>query len=144
MKSESMKIKPIHIFSLLCLAFLIFSFGIYLKPITAKTSGNVNVSKASEGRLIWQKYNCQACHQLYGLGGYLGPDLTNEYSKFNGNHAALKAMFQGGLKQMPKFDLNEQEEDLLIEFLKQCDESGNADPRNYKIFTNGMIEQNGR
>ncbi len=35
---------------------------------------------AAAGKLLYQKYNCQACHQIYGLGGYMGPDLTNVYS----------------------------------------------------------------
>lgn len=139
-----MKIKSVHIFSLLAVAFLVFSFSIYLRPLGVKKVGGYNTAKATHGRLIWQKYNCHICHQLYGLGGYLGPDLTNVYSKFNGNNAALKIMLNGEMKQMPKFDFKPNEEELLIEFLKYVDASGNADPRNYKLLNNGMIEQNGR
>lgn len=139
-----MKIKPIHIFSLLCIGFLLFSFSIYLRPLKVENYNDVDVDKAAEGRLVWQKYNCQSCHQLYGLGGYLGPDLTNEYSKFSGNHEVLKAFFRGGFKQMPTFSLTQKEEDMLIEFLKETDASGNGDPRNYKLLNDGMIEQNGR
>lgn len=139
-----MKIKPLHVFSLLCIGFLIFSFSIYMRPLSVKKVEGIKVEKAAEGRLVWQKYNCQSCHQLYGLGGYLGPDLTNEYSKFSGNHEVLKAFFKGGFKQMPTFSLTKNEEDLLIEFLKETDASGNGDPRNYKLLNDGMIEQNGR
>ena len=139
-----MKIKPIHVFVLLCIAFLIFSLSIYLRPLSVTKYEGVNITKAGEGRLIWQKYNCQCCHQLYGLGGYLGPDLTNEYSKFSGNEDVLKAFFKGGFKQMPSYKLTPNEEELLIEFLKETDASGNSDPRNYKLLKDGMIEQNGR
>lgn len=139
-----MKLKPIHIFIALCCAFLIFSFSIYLRPLSVTEYKGIDKNKAAEGRLIWQKYNCQCCHQLYGLGGYLGPDLTNEYSKFSGNEAVLKAFFKGGFKQMPIFHLNQNEEKLLMEFLKETDASGNGDPRNYKLLNDGMIEQNGR
>ena len=139
-----MKIKVRHIFSLLCLAFLMFSLRIYVYPLKKLKAQEFNKVSAVEGRLVWQKYNCQCCHQLYGLGGYLGPDLTNEYSKFQGNEDILKALFKGGMKQMPAFNLSKTEENFLIEFLKQTDASGNANPRNYSIHKNGMIEQNER
>lgn len=139
-----MKIKPLHVFILLCSAFLVFSFSIYLRPLKIQNFEGVKNKQAAEGRLVWQKYNCQSCHQLYGLGGYLGPDLTNEYSKFAGNHNILKAFIRGGFKQMPSYSLSIEEEDLLIEFLKSTDASGNGDPRNYKLLKNGMIEQHGR
>ena len=32
--------------------------------------------EAITGKVLYQKYNCTACHQIYGLGGFLGPDLT--------------------------------------------------------------------
>ncbi|MCH7870146.1 MAG: c-type cytochrome, partial [Planctomycetes bacterium] len=32
---------------------------------------------AKSGLAIWRENNCQACHQIYGYGGFLGPDLTN-------------------------------------------------------------------
>lgn len=139
-----MKIKPLYVFILLCSAFLIFSFSIYLRPLNIQNFKGVNKTQAAEGRLIWQKYNCQSCHQLYGLGGYLGPDLTNEYSKFSGNHEVLKAFFRGGFKQMPDYNLSNREAELLIEFLKDTDASGNGDPRNYRMLKDGMIEQNGK
>jgi nitric oxide reductase subunit C len=143
-----MKINKRHIstliFLFLCLAFLIFSIAIYLKPAQIETYYKTEVSKASEGRIIWQKYNCHVCHQLYGLGGYLGPDLTNVYQKHKGNPEVLRHLFKGGMKQMPVFNLSEKEEDLLIAFLKSTDESGIADPRNFKKLSNGMIEQHGK
>ena len=139
-----MKIKPLYVFILLCSAFLIFSFSIYLRPLNIQNFKGVNKTQAAEGRLIWQKYNCQSCHQLYGLGGYLGPDLTNEYSKFSGNHEVLKAFFRGGFKQMPDYNLSNREAELLIDFLKDTDASWNGDPRNYRMLKDGMIEQNGK
>lgn len=139
-----MKIKPIHVFITLCVMFLSYSFVIYLTPLNIEEFSEFDKIKAAEGRMVFQKYNCQSCHQLYGLGGHLGPDLTNEYSRLNGNAAALRIYFKGGMKQMPKFNLTSKEEDALIEFLKSTDASGSADPRTFKRLSNGMTEQNGR
>lgn len=146
-----MKVRPIYIFSFLCLAFLAYSFGIYFSGndnfniqkktnINLKNSKNSEIKLSSKGKLIWQKYNCQSCHQIYSLGGYLGPDLTNVYSKYNKNEDVLKHFFKGGTKQMPIFDLNEFEEKCLLSFFRVLDETGKSDPRTFKILTNGMIE----
>lgn len=132
--------KPIAVFVLLCISFLFFSISIYVKPLENTATAQEQQNFAL-GRSIWQNKNCQSCHQIYGLGGYLGPDLTNEYSKLNGNEAALKHFFKGGIKQMPRFELTAQEEAALIYFLKEIDKSGSADPRTFIKHKNGMITQ---
>lgn len=140
-------VKPrqaLFVFVTLSILFVIYSFSIYWQPKTVQRVLDFDTVKASEGRIIFQKYNCQSCHQFYGLGGHLGPDLTNEYSRLNGNEAALRIYFQGGMKQMPKFDLTTEEEDALIEFLKSTDASGRADPRTFKRLRNGMTQQDER
>ncbi len=105
----------------------------------------MNSSKeAISGRIVWQKYNCQSCHQLYSLGGYLGPALTNIMSQPGKGEVWVRAMLQVGPKQMPQFHLTEVETEELIAFLKSTDSSGVADPRNFKTSASGMIESNGR
>lgn len=96
---------------------------------------------AANGRLVWQKYNCQTCHQLYGLGGYLGPDLTNIMSVKGKGVTVLKAMIASGTKQMPAYHLNETEVNNLMEFLKSVDASGVADPRSFQTNSYLIIEQ---
>ncbi len=137
-----MIIKPIRIFLILCLLFLSYSYCIYFKPLSIKSTSNFNIHKASAGRLVWQKYNCQSCHQLYSLGGYLGPDLTNIISQPNKGEVFIKAMLVSGIKQMPSFHLSPNEMNLLLEFLKSVDASGSSDPRKWKVNTIGMIEKN--
>ena len=136
-----MKLKPIHVFLFLCALFLVYSFSIYLTPINEKFKTSFDIKTASEGRLVWQKYNCQSCHQLYGLGGYLGPDLTNIYSVKGKGELWIKALLKSGTTQMPSFQLTLEEETKLIEFLKSTDASGLADPRQFNIKSNGMIER---
>jgi len=139
-----MKIKPLHILLTLSILFLAYSISIYVEPMRESSTHSFNTKKALEGRLVWQKYNCHTCHQLYNLGGYLGPDLTNVYSKYKGDTSILKAFFNGGIRQMPIFEMTEKEKDLLIEFLKSTDASGSADPRKLKPLSNGMTQPYGR
>lgn len=133
--------KPIHLFFALCFLFLIYTLSIYLTPLTVAKTSVIDTEKAVEGRLIWQKYNCQSCHQLYGLGGYLGPDLTNVVSNPKKGEMMIKQILKYGVKQMPAYNMPDKDYKCLIEFLKSADASGLADPRKYNISKTGMINQ---
>ncbi|MBK7310206.1 MAG: cytochrome c [Sphingobacteriaceae bacterium] len=137
-----MRSKPIYIFLFLCISFLIYSFSIYLKPLSVKEDPRFDKKKASEGRLVWQAYNCQSCHQLYSLGGYLGPDLTNIISNPYKGEQFVRTMIKAGVKQMPSFNLADNEMNSLIEFLRSTDASGRADVRQFNVNSLGVIEQN--
>jgi nitric oxide reductase subunit C len=128
--------QKIIIASLLTVSFLFYSFYIY-SSLPAKN--NVINEETSNGKLVWQKYNCNACHQVYGLGGYLGPDLTNTYSLRG--PAYIKAFLISGTAVMPDFHLQEKEINEILAYLKNIDASGNSDPRHFTIKYNGTIEQ---
>ena len=116
-------------------AYLIYSFTLY----TSLPVKQCIVDKRAEnGKLVWQKYNCNACHQLYGLGGYLGPDLTNVYSKRS--EAFIKAFLKNGTTAMPNFNINDYEMDCLLKYFNTIDNSGKSDPRNFRINNDGTIE----
>lgn len=112
---------------------LILLFGGYTAWIYAHLPmGTQPLSALSDkGKMIWQDKNCGACHQIYGLGGYLGPDLTNEFSRRGPDY--IKAFVVSGTASMPKFNLSEDELNALISYLKAIDKSGSSDPRNFKI-----------
>ncbi len=135
-----MKLNTTHLFIILCFTFLVYSFRIYLIPLSICADANFKKENASEGRIVWQKNNCQSCHQLYGLGGYLGPDLTNIFSNPQKGEMFIRAMIKSGVKQMPACNLSETDMNNLVEFLKSTDASGNADPRNFIKTNIGMIE----
>ena len=137
-----MKLNATYIFIALNLLFLLFSFSIYLQPLNAAGNKEEDKEKVAAGRLVWQKYNCQSCHQLYGLGGYLGPDLTNIISNKSKGEIVVRALLPVGVKQMPAFNLSDNETDLMISFLKATDASGIADPRNFSTNPYGMIKEN--
>ena len=71
--------------------------------------------------MLFQKYNCTACHQLYGLGGYLGPELTTVWSNIYGGEALIKAFLRNGSVRMPNFNLKTEEIEDIISFLKYVD-----------------------
>ncbi len=137
----NMTLRPLHSFSFLSVVFLAFSLSIYLKPAFSLPTIDIAKPEASKGRLTWQKYNCQSCHQLYGLGGYLGPDLTNVYAAPNKGEPLIRAMLQIGIPPMPSFNLPEEEIALLVAFLKETNASGTADPRMFLILSNGMTQR---
>lgn len=126
----------IGVLGILIFGFLFYSFFLYSAiPIKATV---VN-KETAQGKILWQQYNCNSCHQIYGLGGYLGPDLTNVYSRRGQEY--IKAFLKNGTNVMPNFHLPENEITDLLAFLKNIDASGKSDPRTYTINKNGTIFQ---
>ena len=117
------------------LAFLMYSFAVYRAP-HEMTPGPTDALLA--GKKIWQSKNCGACHQLYGQGGFLGPDITNVYSTKGPEY--IKAFVKAGTPVMPSFKLSDAEIESLISFLQHTDASGVSDPRIFKYNWNGTIE----
>lgn len=111
-----------------------YSLHLYMSPAG---TGKLTV-KAEKGKQVWQASNCHTCHQLYGLGGYLGPDLTNVYQR--GGPAYIKAMVTVGSRSMPAYAMSNQDLQSLVAFLEEVDRSGSADPADYEIQPGGMIK----
>jgi nitric oxide reductase subunit C len=134
--------KPIYFFLPLVCAFAIFSFRIYSTPIPNQPQFDESTKgQIAKGKLVYQKYNCQSCHQIYGLGGYLGPDLTNCMKEGRNGELLIKTLTQVGTTQMPSFPITETEMENLIAFFKALDQTGNSDPRHFIVSSNGMIAE---
>jgi len=112
-----MNYRRIAFFTIVVLASL-YSYMVY----TGGTDSELLSDKAAEGKLLWQEYNCQACHQLYGLGGYMGPDLTNEI-KLKGREYPKFFIMQGSAK-MPNLHLKPEETNDIVEYLVCLNNSG--------------------
>ena len=124
------------IITVLMAAFL--SYSIYLYSALPVKPQPLN-KEADSGKLTWQKYNCNACHQVYGLGGYLGPDITNIYSARGA--AYIRAFLKTGTTIMPDFRLSEKEINDLTSFMQAIDASGKSDPKTFTLHDDGTIEQ---
>ena len=111
-------------FKVLITLFTLFSFYtafVYTKA-TAGATFTMN-DDAFKGKMLYQTFNCTACHQLYGLGGYLGPELTSAYSQKAQNDAYFSAILKNGTVRMPDFNLSDKEVNQVIEYLKYIDQT---------------------
>jgi nitric oxide reductase subunit C len=78
------------------------------------------------GKHIWETRNCIGCHTLLGEGAYFAPELGNVYKRRGPEF--IKAWIQGqptgvpGRRQMPQFNLNDQQLDDVVNFLKWTSE----------------------
>lgn len=136
MSSDKFKL---GILGVLTVSFLLYSFGLYANEPDVGVEKVAEGSLEEQGKMLWQQKNCTSCHQLYGLGGHLGPDLTNVSSERTPEY--IEAFLKSGTNVMPNFNLNEQEIEALKAFLKTVDESGKGDPRTFKLNLDGTISQ---
>jgi nitric oxide reductase subunit C len=95
---------------------------------------------AIEGEILWQNNNCVSCHQFYGLGGYLGPDLTNVISHKSKGPKYVRAFINSGVKSMPKFEFSEEEKENIVQFLTYVDKTGIYPNYKAKFKKNGWVE----
>lgn len=86
---------------------------------------------AVRGRNLMQEKNCYACHQIFGMGGFMGSDLTNAYSARGKDF--LFAKIKWGDRKMPDFKLEDKEVYDIIEFLKAADLCGVSPARGLPV-----------
>lgn len=101
--------------------------------VLPKRDHRENITPAVErGKMVWEKNNCIGCHTLLGEGAYYAPELGNVYKRRGGEF--VKAWIQsrpvegspGNRRQMPQFNLTEQELDDMVAFLKWTSEINTA------------------
>jgi nitric oxide reductase subunit C len=110
------------LFITLFTGYLVYSTIIYSKGTESRVQlTGQQAAEVIKGKLLFEKYNCTACHQLYGLGGYLGPELTTAYSDPKRGEIFMKAFLQSGGQRMPDFHFKPDEVASIISFLKYVD-----------------------
>lgn len=75
--------------------------------------------EAVEGRKLFHDGSCQVCHQLWGQGGFLGPDLTNSASRVD--ETRLASLLTVGSGQMPAYDFSAEQIAQMRAFLDEID-----------------------
>lgn len=131
---------PSILFGIWFCLFSAFSFLVYTSG-TQSREESVEMSRmALQGKLLWQEYNCTACHQIYGLGGYMGPDLTNIISTKGKGELYTKVIIQYGAGAMPNFKFSEDEANALVAYLKYVDSTGQFPPEAIKNTWYGSFD----
>lgn len=95
-------------------AYLLYSSWVYTQ---GTDTTKLMSASAENGKKIWQEGNCQNCHQLFGLGGYMGPDLTTVTADKNRGAAYAKAIILSGGNRMPNYHFKENEAEDIVAFL---------------------------
>ncbi len=80
------------------------------------------------GLRIWRENNCQACHQIYGFGGFLGPDLTNRVTDQTPDQQ-LSRILTAGSRKMPAFNFAPDDQRAIMAFLRAVNRTGRSQPR---------------
>lgn len=105
--------------------FLLAAFGtqgalVYTDGVAQSRPGLTDLER--QGRQVFLAHNCYACHQIYGFGGFLGPDLTNAAQRVP--RARLEELLTHGSKQMPAFALPSADIDAVEAYLRAIDRTG--------------------
>lgn len=114
--------------------FVVFGALVLHSHYYATTSASIDVAGLNDavarGKHVWERNSCINCHTLLGEGAYFAPELGNVWIRYGGRddpqaaREALKAWIQSmptgieGRRQMPYFELTDQEHDDLASFLE--------------------------
>ncbi len=83
-------------------------------------------ASAREGQTIFRTHGCQSCHALFGMGGFLGPDLTNAARRVPPER--YSQLLQEGSGPMPAYHLNSHQRDAVFAYLQALDATGQGTP----------------
>lgn len=116
------------------LAFFVIFAALVLQSHLYIRNTSTNESTLTEavvrGKHVWEKHSCINCHTLLGEGAYFAPELGNVWLRYGGDknpelaRIALKTWIKNqptgapGRRQMPHFNLSEQDLDDLVSFLE--------------------------
>ena len=103
----------------LLLAVLVLCFGVQTGLVYSDVRSAPLSAAALAGRELWQRHACQTCHQFYGQGGFLGPDLTNAASRVDSTR--LVSLLTVGSGQMPPLGFSDGETAAMAAFLREMD-----------------------
>ena len=92
-----------------------------IKQMPARTHEDKLTPEVVAGKHVWQKYNCNDCHTILGIGGYYAPDIT-KVAKYR-DKAWLGRFLRdpqgvwAAERMMPNLHLSDAEVDNLVSFM---------------------------
>jgi nitric oxide reductase subunit C len=111
--------------------FFVIFIGLVVHSVNYATTVSANTpitASVERGKKVWEKHSCINCHTIIGEGAYFAPEVGNVFVRYGGDKdpkaardaikAWMKAQPSGvpGRRQMPQFNLSEQELDDLVDF----------------------------
>jgi nitric oxide reductase subunit C len=105
--------------------FLVQTWMVYTDPVGREAAPLS--AEASMGQAVWHRHNCQSCHQIYGFGGFLGPDLTNAARHLTNER--LDTVLTEGSEIMPAFHLDADDRGALASFFEELNLTGEGQAR---------------
>ncbi len=103
--------------------------------VTSSTAGMPLSDAVAAGKHVWERNSCINCHTLHGEGAYFAPEVGNVMTRWgvqddpDGAFEMLKAWMESqpsgieGRRQMPNFNLTDEEIRNLAEFLRWADQT---------------------
>lgn len=115
------------------LLFLVLTYDTN-KTLPKRDNSHNLTPQVVAGKKLWETRNCIGCHTLLGEGAYFAPELANVMTRWGvdpADHAgameSLKAWMDAmptgieGRRQMPQFNLTDEEYQQLADFLLWVD-----------------------
>lgn len=126
-------------FGILCAAFAVYSAYVYTAGTQTPHQFTATM-QVRQGQAIFQRQNCIACHQFYGLGGYMGPDLTNVATAPDKGAAYARAFIESGTERMPDLGLSDSQVDAVVAFLEFVGATENYPPEKPRMTWYGTVD----
>ena len=103
--------------------------------VETSTAGMALSDEVIHGKHVWEEHSCINCHSLHGEGAYFAPEVGNVMTRWGVQDSAedsfdmLKGWMESqpsgiqGRRQMPNFNLSDEDIRGLAEFLRWADQT---------------------
>jgi nitric oxide reductase subunit C len=103
--------------------------------VSTSTAGMPLSDEVRLGKHVWERHSCINCHTLHGEGAYFAPEVGNVMTRWGvlddkqAAYEVLDAWMKAqpsrieGRRQMPHFEISEEEMRGLAEFLRWADQT---------------------
>lgn len=107
--------------------------------VNESTAGMLLTDEVVQGKHVWERHSCINCHTLHGEGAYFAPELGNVMTRWGvlDDQETAWQVLDGwmqsqpsrieGRRQMPYFELTEEETRALAAFLRFADQTNTQD-----------------
>lgn len=115
--------------------FIVLTVDSHQYIVETSTAGAPLTEMVVRGKHVWERHSCINCHTIHGEGAYFAPEVGNVMTRWGvldnpeTAYNVLKAWMQAqptgveGRRQMPHFDINDEDMRALSEFLRWADQT---------------------